>query len=150
MVDLTDEQKHELAMEAVKVKVGVELLTEAIPVGAVFKRLPDGLIKWIPGEGSKELKNWVVGTFGEGAQEGLVEVVNTLYDEARLKGMDIDEAWDSISWSAVGHAMAVGTGVGGLLTTPGTVVDVVAKKTKGKANDAESSAVNTDTGEGSA
>ncbi len=108
---------HNMAMGAAKFHALAEVIPETIPVTAILK----------PAVKGQALNRFIEATFGEGAQEMITEVLQGSYDRVQLENMSLSDALKNIDWADVWHAGLIGFGVGGVLSTPGTIADIMAK-----------------------
>ena len=97
-----------------------EGVSETIPLAAIIKK------------GSPFAKKFIDATFGEGMQEGLVEVLTQTYDNATIENMTLKDALLNINLDEVAYAAAVGVGVGGTLATTTTAIEKTAEKLSNK------------------
>ena len=104
---------HEKAVAAAKFNVMAEVIPEALPVTAALRKT--GI--------SSGLSRFLEASLGEGAQEVITEILQSTYDMTELEGMTLVDAIRNIDWNQVGHAFIVGTGVGTVISTPGTIGD---------------------------
>lgn len=109
---------HDRAMAAAKFNVMAEVIPESIPVLAVLRKSGAG----------KAMSRFLEATLGEGAQEGLTEIMTSMYDDVELEAMTLKDAFKNIKWDEVGHAAMLGIGVGAGLSLPGTIADLNASR----------------------
>jgi len=109
---------HDKSMAAAKFSLLAEALPEALPVTAALRRAGAG-------QGFSRL---IDTTLGEGGQEMLTEILESVYDANQLEGMTLKEAIANIDWNDVVHAGLVGFGVGTTIGAPGAIADVTAEK----------------------
>lgn len=89
---------------------------------ARFHALAEGIPETIPAirilrKGSPIIKRFVESTLSEGGQEALTSVLTQTYDAKQLEGMSLKEAVQAIDWDQVLYEGAVGSAVGGTIST---------------------------------
>lgn len=116
--------------------VMAEVIPESIPVMGMLGKLPGGA-----------LKNWLVATLGEGAQEMITEVLQTsidkgIYDENASAAEVFRWLGSSEGWSEIAYAGLIGGAMGATLGAPRYAVDrAMEKRQQNETSDALQSIV---------